>query len=131
MENIVSIRGAITVRENSVKEIKNATTKLLNEIFTQNNIKEEKVINIIFTVTDDLDVLNPATVARQDLKIDSIPMLCVQEMKVKDGLPKCIRIMVQAYFNKPNEIKHIYLGEAASLRPDLGDDKDAPPGRLY
>ena len=119
MEKIVCVRGAITVKENSIKEIKSSTIKLLNEIFTQNNIKEEKVINIIFTVTDDLDVLNPATVARQDFKIDSIPMLCVQEMKVKDGLPKCIRVMVQAYSNKPNEIKHIYLGDAANLRPDL------------
>ena len=121
MENIVSIRGAITVKENSVKEIKNATKKLLNEIFTQNNIQEEKVINIIFTVTDDLDVLNPATVARKDFKIDSIPMLCVQEMKVKDGLPKCIRVMIQvgAYHGKPNKIQHVYLGEAVNLRPDL------------
>ena len=121
MEYIVSIRGAITVKENTVKDIKSATTKLLNELFTQNNIQEEKVINIIFTVTDDLDALNPATVAREEFKIDSIPMLCVQEMKVKDGLSKCIRVMVQVgdYRGKSNEIKHIYLGNAASLRPDL------------
>ena len=120
MDKIISIRGAITVKENSVKEIKSATKKLLNEIFTQNNIQEEKVINIIFTVTDDLDVLNPATVARKDFKIDSIPMLCVQEMKIKDGLPKCIRIMIQVYTDLTKEkIKHIYLGEAINLRPDL------------
>ncbi len=120
MEKIVSIRGAITVKENSVKEIKNATTKLLNEIFTQNNSQEEKVINIIFTVTDDLNVLNPATVIREEFKIDSIPMLCVQEMKVEEGLPKCIRVMVQVYSDlKKEQIKHIYLGDAVNLRPDL------------
>lgn len=120
MQNIVSIRGAITVKENSIKEIKNATTKLLNAIFTQNNIQEEKVINIIFTVTDDLDALNPATVTRKEIKIDSIPMLCVQEMKVKNGLPRCIRVMVQAYSElKKEQVKHIYLGDATNLRPDL------------
>ena len=129
MDNIVSIRGAITVKENSIKDIKNATTKLLNEIFTQNNIQEEKVINIIYTVTDDLDTLNPATVTREEIKIDSIPMLCVQEMKVKDSLPKCIRVMVQVYSDlTKDQIKHLYLGDAASLRPDLG--RDAPTGRL-
>lgn len=120
MESIVSIRGAITVKENSIKEIKAATTRLLREIFTQNNIRGEKVINIIYTVTDDLDVLNPATVTREEFKIDLIPMLCVQEMKVKDGLPRCIRIMLQACSNlKKDQIKHIYLGEAVNLRPDL------------
>ena len=120
MQNIVSIRGAITVRENSVKEIKSATTKLLNEVFKQNGIEEEKIINIIFTVTDDLDALNPATVAREESKIDSISMLCVQEMKVKSALSKCIRVMIQVYSNlKRDQIKHVYLGDAASLRPDL------------
>ena len=120
MENIASIRGAITVRENSIKEIKNAVIKLLNEVFNQNNIDTEKAINIIFTITDDLDVLNPATAAREEFKIDSVPMLCIQEMKVKDGLPKCIRVMIQVYSNlKKDQIKHIYLGDAVNLRPDL------------
>ena len=120
MEKIICIRGAITVKENAIKEIKDSTVKLLNEIFTQNNIQKEKVINIIFTVTDDLDVLNPATVAREEFKINSTPILCVQEMKVKDGLPKCIRIMIQAYSDLTKEqIKHIYLGDAINLRPDL------------
>ena len=121
MEKIVSIRGAITVNENSIKEIKSATTKLLNEIFNQNKIKKENVINIIFTVTDDLDVLNPATVAREELKINLIPMLCVQEMKVKGGMERCIRVMINlgAYQGEPSEVKHIYLGDAVSLRPDL------------
>ena len=120
MDRVVSIRGAITVKENSVKEIKGGVKQLLNDIFTQNNIQEEKVINIIFTVTDDLNALNPATVTREEVKIGSIPMLCVQEMKVKDGLPRCIRIMVQIYSDlKKEQIKHIYLGEAATLRPDL------------
>ncbi len=123
MNTIVSIRGAITVNENSVKEIKSAITRLLNELFTQNNLKEEKIINIIFTVTDDLDILNPATVAREEFKIDLIPMLCMQEMKVKDGLQKCIRVMVQAYSNlKKEQVKHVYLGNATNLRPDLNLD---------
>ena len=127
MEKIICIRGAITVKENAIKEIKDSTVKLLNEIFTQNNIQKEKVINIIFTVTDDLDILNPATVAREKFKIDSIPMLCVQEMKVKDGLSKCIRVMIQVetchgkslHHGRPSDIKHVYLGDAANLRPDL------------
>ena len=120
MEKVVSIRGAITVKRNSVKEIKNATKLLLNEILKQNKLGRAKIINIIFTVTDDLDLANPATITREEFKLHTIPMLCVQEMKLKNGLPKCIRIMVNAYINSSKDkIKHIYLENAESLRPDL------------
>ena len=121
MEKIISIRGAITVKENNVKEIKIAMSKLINELFKQNKLDESKIINIVFTVTDDLDAINPATVVREEFKLDLTPMLCVQEMKVKNGLPRCIRIMINAYttLSKDN-VKHVYLGEAENLRPDLG-----------
>ena len=124
MDKIVSIRGAITVKENSVKEIKTSVCSLINEIFKQNKFDKSNIINVIFTVTDDLDSVNPATVIREEFKLDSIPMLCVQEMKVKNGLPKCIRVMIQvgAYQGNPGEIKHVYLGDAAHLRPDLSFD---------
>ena len=120
MEKIVSIRGAITVKENSVKEIKTATITLVKELFNQNKLDKSKVINIIFTVTDDIDVINPATIAREELKLELIPMLCLQEMKLKNGLPKCIRLMVNVYSEQTKEqIKHTYLDEASNLRPDL------------
>lgn len=120
MQNIVSIRGAITVKKNDVKEIKDSTIKLLDEVFKQNNIQKENIINIIFTVTDDLDTSNPATITRKKFNIDSIPMLCVQEMKLKDGLPMCIRLMMQTYSSlKKEQINHIYLENAITLRPDL------------
>ncbi len=120
MERVVSIRGAITVKENSIVEIKNATKELLNQIFKANNINEVQIINIIFTATDDLNVINPATIAREEFKLDTIPMLCIQEMKVKNGLPMCIRTMVQTYTSlSKDEVKHIYLEGATNLRPDL------------
>ena len=122
MERIISIRGAITVKENSVKEIKNATKLLLNEILKQNKLDRSKIINMIFTVTDDIDAVNPATIAREELQLELLPMLCLQEMKLKNGLPKCIRLMVNVYSELIKEqIKHIYLGEAKNVRPDFLD----------
>ncbi len=122
MEKVVSIRGAITIKENTISDIKQAVIQLLNNIFSENNLTEKNLINIIFTVTDDVDAINPATVAREELKILSTPLICMQEMKVKNELKKCIRVMLQTYSNIPKEnIKHIYLGEAANLRPDLSD----------
>ena len=120
MERVTSIRGAITVKENTIKDIKEATVQLISEIFRQNKLSEQNIINIIFTVTQDLDSINPATILREELKLNSTPMLCVQEIKVKGGLPKCIRVLIQTYSTvKKNEVKHIYVGDAEKLRPDL------------
>lgn len=120
MDKLTSIRGAITVKENSIKEIKEATCLLISEMFKQNKLDESNLLNIVFTVTSDLDAINPATVAREEYKLTSTAMLCVQEMKVKNGLPKCIRILIQAYTSlTKDKVKHSYLGEAEKLRPDL------------
>lgn len=120
MEKFQSIRGATTVKENSIKEIKTSVSLLIDEIFKQNKLDKLNIINIIFTVTDDLDSINPATIVREEFKLDTTPMLCVQEMKVKNGLPKCIRVMINIYTALSKEmIKHVYLGEAEGLRPDL------------
>ncbi len=123
MEKVVSIRGAITVAENSVKEIKTATITLIKELFNQNKLDKSKIINIIFTVTDDIDEINPATIAREEFKLNLIPMLCLQEMKIKNSLAKCIRVMINVYSELTKEqVKHTYLGKAANLRPDLSYD---------
>ena len=121
MEKIVSIRGAITVVDNSVKEIKTATITLIKELFNQNKLDKSKITNIIFTVTDDLNEINPATITREEFKLELIPMLCLQEMKLKNGLPRCIRVMVNVQSELTKEqIKHTYLDKASNLRPDLG-----------
>lgn len=121
MEKIVSIRGAIQANKNSIKSIKEAVSELLKEIIKQNNADPKKMVNIMFTVTHDLTAIHPATVAREELNLESIPMLCMQEMNVPNDLPRCIRVMVNVYSElRKEEIKHIYLGRANELRPDLG-----------
>lgn len=120
MDNFVSIRGAISVKDNTITEIKKSVNELLNGIVQHNKLDTSKIINIIFTVTHDLNAIHPATVAREDSSFANIPMLCTQEMKVPTDLPKCIRVMIQISSSlKRDEVKHIYLGEAAKLRPDL------------
>ena len=120
MERVISIRGATQASENTTRGIKDAVSELLKEIIKQNKIKNEKIINIMFTVTCDLSAIQPATVAREELNLKSIPMLCMQEMKVPKDLPRCIRVMINAYSELPKEnVKHIYLGGAENLRPDL------------
>ncbi|MGJ0846708.1 chorismate mutase [Tissierella praeacuta] len=120
--NIVTIRGAITVPENSVSSILNSTTELLIEIEKENNIDREKVISIIFSCTNDLDKVYPAKAAR-NLGYTNIGLMCFNEMYVEGSLNRCIRLMVlyNSIINQ-KDVKHIYLRDAKILRPDLSNN---------
>lgn len=114
-----AIRGAISVDKNNRNDILNATKELLQQIILVNQLEIEELVSITFSATDDLDSIYPAVVARE-IGLDKIPLLCFQEMNVKNSLRKCIRIMT--YINRDcslEEVKHVYLKKAAYLRPDL------------
>ncbi|MFW5984876.1 MAG: chorismate mutase [Halanaerobiaceae bacterium] len=113
------IRGAITVEENTEEKIIDAVQVLLEKIIVENDVNKEEIVSIIFTATDDLDQEYPAVGARQ-LGFKYIPLMCYQEMKVQGSLSSCIRIMMYVERScEHQEINHIYLRKAKSLRPDL------------
>lgn len=120
--NIVSIRGAITVPENSVSSILDGTRELLIQIEKENNIDRDKVVSIIFSCTNDLDKIYPAKAAR-DLGYTNAGLMCFNEMYVKGSLCKCIRLMVlyNSIVNQ-KDVKHVYLRDAKILRPDLSNN---------
>lgn len=114
-----AIRGAITVDENTKKAIKKASQELITQVLKKNKLNEKDIISIIFTATDDLDQLYPAEAIRE-IGFKYTPLMCCQEMKVKNTLSRCIRVMV--YTNKDmklKEVSHIYLKKASNLRKDL------------
>jgi chorismate mutase len=114
-----AVRGAITVDKNDAGEIIEATKLLLNEIMSQNNLTEEELISMIFTVTPDLDQAFPAVAARE-CGYTQTPLMCSVEIPVPGSLPRCIRVMIHCHTDLAKaEIRHIYLREAVRLRPDL------------
>jgi chorismate mutase len=115
------VRGAITVNENTSEAIINATYELLATIVRLNGIHPDDVTSVYFTTTQDLNATYPALAARQ-LGWYDVALICGHEMNVPDGLPLCIRILI--HWNTtlgPQEIQHVYLREAVSLRPDRVD----------
>lgn len=115
------IRGAITVDSNTIVDIKNATIELLTEMKKKNNYKEEDISNVIFTLTDDLDCVYPAKIAREEFpEWKYVPMVCFNELKIQNSLRMCLRVLINVNTNKKqNEIQHIYLKGAEKLRQDL------------
>lgn len=117
--NIISIRGAITVEENTSSNILKNTSLLLEEIMKLNNIKKSDIISILFTATRDLDQEYPAKAARK-LGLLKCSLLCFQEMHVENSLNKCIRILILLNSNtSQDDVKNIYLKGASSLRNNL------------
>ena len=115
------VRGATTADENSRDAILTATRQLLALMIRQNNIQPEDVASIIFTTTVDLDAEFPALAARQLGWLD-VPLMCTNEIAVPDSLRQCIRILIHWNTEKSQqEITHVYVKNAARLRPDLSD----------
>ncbi len=112
------VRGATTVPKNSREAILRETRRLLALMIHLNGIRAEDVASAILTTTPDLNAEFPALAARQ-LGWKHVPLLCGHEMSVPDQLPRVVRILVHWNTDKTQrEIVHVYLGEAAKLRPD-------------
>lgn len=117
--NICSIRGAITIEENTRECIIKNSEELLKEVLIQNDIEKDDIINIIFSATKDVTKAYPA-IATRNLGITDCPIMCTQELNIENSLPMCIRIMITMCTNKTKkDIKHIYLKDAKKLRPDI------------
>ncbi|NDJ20251.1 chorismate mutase [Nostoc sp. B(2019)] len=113
-----AIRGATTVSENTDEAIREVVTELLDELENRNQLQPTEIISVTFSVTRDLDAIFPAAIARTRPDWDNVAMLDVQQMHVKGSLEFCIRLLVHAYLPASAPIHHIYLRNAASLRPD-------------
>lgn len=115
------IRGAITVDNNTIEDVTSAVVELISEIKKQNNYKEEDISNVIFTLTEDIDCVYPAKIAREKFGTwKHVPMVCFNEMKIQNSLKKCLRILMTVNTElAQNEIKHVYLKGAQNLRKDL------------
>ena len=102
-----AIRGATTVENNDREEIIEATKEMLETIISENNIKTEDMVSVIFTVTPDLDKVFPAVAARK-MGIVDVPLLDMSEPEIDGALKKCIRILMHVNSDKQN--KRIFKG---------------------
>lgn len=117
--HIRGIRGATTVEENTGEAILAATRELLGKMADANNVEPDELAAVLLTCTPDLNAAFPAEAARQ-LKWAAVPLISATEMDVPEGLAMCIRVlMLWNSARSQEEVVHVYLNRAESLRPDL------------
>lgn len=122
-----AIRGATTVPRDDREEILCATRALLSRIVEDNSLCKEDVVSVLFVVTGDLTAAYPAEAARQIGWTDTA-LLCAADMNVPGSLSRCVRVLVHVCAERSSKaVRHVYLGKAASLRPDLMEKNEQEP----
>lgn len=117
-QRVVAIRGAVDVRADTPDDVRAAVRELVTQIAERNGLAVEEIISAQFTVTPDLRSIFPAAAARE-AGWSNVPMICSTAIDVPGALARCIRILVHANRTGSKRVEHVYLGKAASLRPDL------------
>jgi chorismate mutase len=128
-QRVRALRGATTAADNDAAAIETATAELLSELFAANGVEPDDLISIVFTATPDLTAAFPAVAARA-MGLDDVALLCATEIPVAGAPARCIRVLIHLYTERDYaSLRHVYLGEARSLRSDLADrefTKDEP-----
>ncbi|MBA3073700.1 MAG: chorismate mutase [Anaerolineae bacterium] len=113
------IRGATTCQADE-SSILSATSELLSAILKANpSLQTRDIASAWFTVTGDLQLVHPAKAARE-MGWKDVPLMCASEIDVPGSLAQCVRVLIHWNTDLPqNAVKHIYLHDAARLRPDI------------
>jgi chorismate mutase len=117
-ERLWAVRGAVKVESNDNDAILSAAEELMKELISRNDLKPEQMVSCIFTSTHDLNAEFPAVAAR-NVGLESVPLLCAQEIDVPGAMRSVIRVLVHYHAPADHEPAHAYLGEAKELRSDL------------
>lgn len=113
---LYAVRGAVCC-ENTAESVSLYVTRLFQEILILNGITEDEIISVVFSITDDLTALNPATALRKAGLAQDIPLFACAEPFIEGYLPSVVRVLITFYGSK--KPVPVYINGAESLRPDL------------
>ncbi len=114
-----AIRGAIQLDVDEREHVLSSTRELVSSVLKANTLTKDDVISIMFTATTDVRSEFPAVAARE-LGLGDVPLMCTQELDIVGAMPRVIRLMALVNTSlSRDEITHVYLRGAATLRRDL------------
>jgi chorismate mutase len=121
-----AIRGA-TQLENDVREhMLDRVAEMVQDVIDSNGLSVDDFISILFTATSDLVSESPAYAARK-LGFTDVPLICARELEVEGSMPRVVRMLAHVETDLPrDQITHVYLHGAASLRRDLSRVHEVP-----
>ncbi|HZQ86171.1 MAG TPA: chorismate mutase [Acidimicrobiales bacterium] len=116
-----ALRGATTVDKDTADQVTERVQALVARMLETNAVDHDDVISILFTATEDVTSMFPATAARA-IGLGDVPLICARELSIEGGTPLCIRVMMHLTTERArDELHHVYLEGARGLRDDLPD----------
>ena len=113
------MRGATTVDADTVEQVNDRVQTLITRMLERNGVEKEDLISSLFTATDDIHSVFPATAARQ-VGLGDVPLICARELDITGATPRCVRVMMHVSTGKTrDELHYVYLEGAKGLRDDL------------
>ena len=117
---IRGIRGATTIKLDTVELIHEETERLVLEMVKKNNVNPDHVASVIISTTTDISSAFPAKAVRSIPGWTYVPVMCTHEMDVPEAIHLCIRVLMHVNTDlAQQDVHHVYLNGAMKLRPDL------------
>lgn len=114
-----ALRGATTIDADTTEQVNERVQTLVTAMLERNGVAKDDLISIVFTATDDVHCMFPATAARE-IGLGDVPLLCARELDVVGGTPMCIRVLMHLSTDAPRQtLHHVYLEGARGIRDDL------------
>ena len=114
-----ALRGATTLDADTKDQMQERVQALLREMLERNAVHHDDIVSIVFTATDDLHSMFPATAARP-LGLGDLPLLCARELEIEGATPRCVRVLMHIVSERvPQDLRHVYLENAQGLNDEL------------
>ncbi len=114
-----ALRGATTFDVDEIEHVSARVVDLMEELIARNGVDHEDIISIVFTATEDLTCMFPATAART-VGLGDVPLICARELAIAGSTPRCIRVLMHLNTERARaDLRHVYLEGARGLRDDL------------
>jgi chorismate mutase len=116
-KRLFALRGAAQCK-NEPEDIAEQVGRLYDELLARNNLAEPDIVSILFSVTADLDALNPAAGLRRHGRAGEASLFVLQEAAAQGGLERTVRALIHCYLDEGAVVRHVYRNGAEVLRPD-------------
>ena len=114
-----ALRGATTLDADTEDQMLQRVQALIAEMLERNGVHHDDLISIVFTATEDITSVFPASAARA-VGLGDVPLLCARELSIQGATPLCVRLLVHLTTERSrDELHHVYLEGARGLRDDL------------
>ena len=117
MKKLFALRGAVQC-ENNHDDIVNQISLMYDDLLCANNLREDDIVSVIFSVTSDLDALNPSTALRKSGRAGELALFSVQEPQCVNSAERIVRVIIHCCLEEGSKPCHVYRNGAQVLRPD-------------